>query len=71
MLVVTSRASVEMVQKAAAVGVGVFAAVSRPTALAIRMAEASGMALLGLVRGETANLYAGVHRVRPASVAHR
>ncbi len=64
MLVVTSRASVEMVQKAAAAGVPVLAAVSRPTALAIRMAGASGMALLGLVRGDTANLYTGAQRVR-------
>ncbi len=68
MLVVTSRASVEMVQKAAAAGVPVLAAVSRPTALAIRMADASGLALLGLVRGETANLYAGAHRVRAVTV---
>ena len=70
MLVVTSRASVEMVQKAAAAGVPVLAAVSRPTALAIRMAEASHMALLGLVRGETANLYAGAQRVRTGLVPH-
>ena len=70
MLVVTSRASVELVQKAAAAGVPVLAAVSRPTALAIRMAEACGMALLGLVRGETANLYAGAHRVRVGLVPH-
>jgi FdhD protein len=70
MLVVTSRASVEMVQKAAAAGVPVLAAVSRPTALAIRMAEASQMALLGLVRGETANLYAGAQRVRVGLVSH-
>lgn len=66
MLLVTSRASVEMVQKAAAAGVPVLAAVSRPTALAIRMATASGMALLGLVRGDAANLYTGAHRVRVA-----
>lgn len=66
MLIVTSRASVELVQKAAAVGVPVLAAVSRPTALAIRMADACGMALVGLVRGETANVYAGAHRVRAA-----
>lgn len=70
MLVVTSRASVEMVQKAAAAGVPVLAAISRPTALAIRMANASHVALLGLVRGETANLYAGAERVRTGLVPH-
>ncbi len=69
LLIVTSRASVELVQKAAAVGVPLLAAVSRPTALAIRMAEACGMALVGLVRGDTANVYAGAHRVRAAVAA--
>ncbi|MEO7085926.1 MAG: formate dehydrogenase accessory sulfurtransferase FdhD [Gemmatimonadaceae bacterium] len=62
-LVVTSRASYEMVQKAASAGVELLAAVSRPTGLAIRFAEAAGMTLVGLLRGTTANVYCGQERV--------
>jgi FdhD protein len=63
-VVVTSRASFELVQKAAVLGVPVLAAISRPTGLAVRMAEAAGMGLLGLVRGRSANVYAHPSRVR-------
>ena len=59
-LVVTSRASYEMVQKATVVGVRMLAAVSRPTGLAIRLAQASGLTLVALLRGRTANVYAPV-----------
>jgi len=55
---VTSRASYELVQKCAAVGIVALAAISRPTGLAVRMADAAGMGLAGLVRGRSANLYA-------------
>jgi formate dehydrogenase accessory protein FdhD len=58
-LVLTSRASVELVQKAAACGVPLLAAVSRPTALAVRLAAEGGMTLVGLLRGEGAVVYAG------------
>jgi FdhD protein len=63
-LLVTSRASFELVQKAAVFGVPLLAAVSRPTGLAIRMADAAGMCLVGLLRGRTANVYAHPERVR-------
>jgi FdhD protein len=62
-LVVTSRASYEMVQKAAFAGVELLAAVSRPTGLAIRFAEAAGMTLVGLLRGTGANVYCGHERI--------
>ena len=55
--VVTSRASYELVQKAAAVGIPLLAAVSRPTALAVELAQNSGITLIGLLRGRTANVY--------------
>jgi FdhD protein len=55
--VVTSRASYELVQKAAAVGIPLLAAVSRPTALAVDLAQESGMTLVGLLRGRSANVY--------------
>jgi FdhD protein len=64
-LIVTSRASFELVQKAAVFGVPLLAAVSRPTGLAIRMADAGGMCLVGLLRGRTANVYTHAERVRP------
>ena len=62
-LVVTSRASFELVQKAAAAGVSLLAAVSRPTGLAVRIAEASGITLVGLLRGSTANVYSHSERI--------
>ncbi len=63
-LVVTSRASFELVQKAAVFGVPLLAAVSRPTGLAVRLAERCGMTLAGLLRGRTANVYSHPERVR-------
>jgi FdhD protein len=48
---VTSRASFEMVQKASAIGAGMLAAVSAPTALAVDLARQNGLALAGFVRG--------------------
>jgi FdhD protein len=56
-MLITSRASYELVQKAAVAGIGLLAAVSRPTGLAIRLAQASGLTLVALVRGHTANVY--------------
>ena len=63
MLVVTSRASYELVQKAAAVGVPVLAAVSRATGLAIRYADEAGITLVGLLRGRSAHVYTHAERV--------
>jgi FdhD protein len=61
-IVITSRVSVEMVQKAAAIGVPVIIAVSAPTALALRTAEAAGITLVALVRGEEYDIF--THRER-------
>jgi FdhD protein len=65
-IVITSRASYELVQKCAAVGVRLLAAVSRPTGLAIGLAEASGLTLVALLRGTTANVYAHPERLSKA-----
>jgi FdhD protein len=62
-VIVTSRASYEMVQKAATCGVELLAAISRPTGLAIRFAAAADMTLVGLLRGKTANIYCRPERV--------
>jgi FdhD protein len=55
-LIVTSRASYELVQKTAAAGIPLLAAVSRPTSLAIQLAEQANITLVGLLRGRTANV---------------
>lgn len=62
--VVTSRASYEMVQKAAMAGIGLLAAVSAPTALAVRIAKDAGLTLAGFVRGSRCVVYADeAHRL--------
>lgn len=67
-VVVTSRASYELVQKVATCGVGLLAAISRPTGLAIRFADAAGITLVGLLRGKSANVYAGAGRISHTSL---
>lgn len=62
-VVVTSRASFELVQKVATVGIPLIAAVSRPTGLAVRLAEGAGIALVGLLRGTSANVYTHPERI--------
>jgi FdhD protein len=63
MVLVTSRVSVEMVQKAAAIGASVLAAVSAPTALALRMAESAGMTLIAVARGDGFEVFTHPHRI--------
>ncbi len=62
-LVVTSRASYEMVQKSATVGIALLAAISAPTALAIHLAEETGMTLIGFARPEGHVVYANPGRI--------
>jgi FdhD protein len=62
-VVVTSRVSVEMVQKTAAIGASFIIAVSAPTALAIRTAEGAGMTLVALVRGDEFDIFTHPDRV--------
>ena len=62
-LVVTSRASYEMVQKSATVGITLLAAISAPTALAIHLAEETGMTLVGFARPEGHVIYANPQRI--------
>lgn len=58
----TSRVSVEMIQKAAAIGVPLVVAVSAPTALALRMAETAGITLIAVARGDGFEVF--THRQR-------
>lgn len=57
-VLVTSRASYEMVQKCASVGIGLMAAISAPTGLAIRLAEQTGLTLVGFARAGNFVVYA-------------
>ena len=68
-LLVTSRASYEMVQKAAAAGVGALAAVSAPTALAIRTAQALGLTLVAFARGRRHVVYSHPQRLQAPGLA--
>jgi len=69
-VVVTSRASYEMVMKSATVGVGILAAISAPTALAIALADEANVTLIGFARSEGFSVYAHPRRLSPVA-AHR
>lgn len=60
---VTSRISVEMVQKTAILGSAVLVAISAPTALAIRTAEEAGMTLIALTRGDDFEIFTRSDRI--------
>jgi FdhD protein len=62
-VVVTSRASFEMVQKSCVLGAPLLAAISGPTALAVRVAEASGLTLVGFTRKGGHTVYTHPRRV--------
>lgn len=62
-VVVTSRASYEMVQKTASQGIALLAAVSAPTAYARRLAEESNLTLIGMTRGTRMTVYAHKERI--------
>ncbi|HMA71155.1 MAG TPA: formate dehydrogenase accessory sulfurtransferase FdhD, partial [Xanthobacteraceae bacterium] len=68
MIVVTSRLSVEMVQKAAVIGVPVLIAVSAPTALAVRTADMAGITLIAIARGDGFEIFSHRQRISKETV---
>ncbi|RSN14638.1 formate dehydrogenase accessory sulfurtransferase FdhD [Nonomuraea sp. WAC 01424] len=62
-LMVSGRASYEIMQKALAAGIPAVCAVSAPSSLAVDLAREFGMTLVGFLRGERCNVYAGQERV--------
>ena len=66
----TSRVSVEMIQKAAAIGAPLVVAISAPTALAVRMAEAAGNTLVAVARRDGFEIFTHDQRVVQEAPAH-
>ena len=70
LVLLSSRVSIEMVQKAAMIGAPVLVAVSAPTAHAVRLAEAAGMTLVAVARRDGFEVFCGRHRITTEAHAH-
>jgi FdhD protein len=70
MVLLTSRVSIEMVQKAAVLGAPILVAVSAPTAHAVRLAEAAGMTLVAVARADGFEVFSGADRIVAERRAH-
>jgi len=69
-VLLSSRVSVEMVQKAAVLGAPMIVAVSAPTALAVRTAEAAGLTLVGIARDDGFEVFTHSNRIVTGPVRH-
>jgi FdhD protein len=69
-IVLTSRVSIEMIQKSAAIGAPIVVAVSAPTALAVRMADSCGMTLAAIARKDGFEVFTHPHRIKGRLATH-
>jgi FdhD protein len=69
MVLLTSRVSVEMVQKTAAIGATIMVAVSAPTALAVKIAEAAGITLVAVARSDGFEIFTHPDRIASAAIS--
>jgi FdhD protein len=69
-VVLTSRVSIDMVQKCAAIGAPVLIAVSAPTAHAVELAKGAGITLVALARPDRFEVFSHAHRILPRETAH-
>lgn len=68
--IVSSRLSIEMVQKAAAIGVPIIVAISAPTALAVRVAESAGLTLIAVARSDGFEIFTHPQRIKQDKSLH-